>query len=49
MAKPPPLVAISGYGQDEDRQEAFKAGFHAYLTKPVDVAELSQLLQRLFA
>ena len=48
MARPPPLIAITGYGQDGDRDAALQAGFHAYLTKPVDVAELSQLLQQLW-
>jgi signal transduction histidine kinase/ActR/RegA family two-component response regulator len=33
-----PLVALSGYGRQEDRQLAKQAGFDAHITKPVDVA-----------
>jgi PAS domain S-box-containing protein len=31
----PRLVALTGYGQPEDRQRAIQAGFDAYLVKPV--------------
>jgi two-component system CheB/CheR fusion protein len=31
-----PLVAVTGYGQDNDRKNAFDAGFNHHLTKPVD-------------
>ena len=30
------LVAISGYGRDEDKRRALDAGFDAHMTKPVD-------------
>ncbi len=40
------LIALSGYGQDEDRRQAFDAGFDAYLVKPVDVDALSAALSR---
>lgn len=30
-----PLVAVTGWGMEEDRQRAFAAGFNHYLTKPV--------------
>jgi CheY-like chemotaxis protein len=30
------LIAVTGYGQDDDRRRAFAAGFDAHLTKPVD-------------
>jgi signal transduction histidine kinase/CheY-like chemotaxis protein len=42
----PVLVAITGYGRDEDRQRAAEAGFDAHLTKPVDLARLEALLSR---
>ncbi|MDB5844139.1 MAG: sensor hybrid histidine kinase [Polaromonas sp.] len=47
MANPPPLVAITGYGQESDREASFQAGFHDHLTKPVDIDKLVALLDRL--
>lgn len=41
------LVALSGYGRDEDRRRALEAGFDLHLTKPVDLATLSDLVQTL--
>jgi signal transduction histidine kinase/ActR/RegA family two-component response regulator len=38
------LIAMTGYGQPEDRRRAFQAGFDRYLVKPVDPAVLGQLL-----
>ncbi|MCR5882363.1 ATP-binding protein [Rhizobacter sp. J219] len=38
------LVAITGWGQASDREEALRAGFDHHLTKPVDPALLSGLL-----
>jgi CheY-like chemotaxis protein len=38
------LVALTGWGQDEDRRRAAEAGFDRHLTKPVDPAELEKLL-----
>ena len=35
------LVAISGYGHDEDQERAHQAGFHVHVTKPVDPDRLS--------
>nr|WP_314540646.1 ATP-binding protein [uncultured Massilia sp.] len=40
------LVAITGYGQDSDRQRAMDAGFDHYLVKPVDLDVLCGLLAR---
>ncbi len=42
----PFLVALTGYGQPEDRARAQQAGFDAHLVKPVDPTELSALLSR---
>jgi len=39
------VVALSGYGRDEDRRRARDAGFDVHLTKPVDCAELRRLLE----
>jgi signal transduction histidine kinase/ActR/RegA family two-component response regulator len=41
------LIAMTGYGQPEDRRRALQAGFDAYLVKPVDPDELSRTLQDL--
>jgi CheY-like chemotaxis protein len=38
------LIAVSGYGQEEDRRQSEQAGFDLHLTKPVDPAELWRLL-----
>lgn len=40
------LVAVTGWGQDEDRQRTTEAGFDAHLTKPVDSALLVELISR---
>ena len=34
------LVAVTGWGQADDRQRALAAGFDAHFVKPVDIAEL---------
>ena len=41
------LVALTGYGQDEDRRRAFDAGFNHHLVKPVSIDALEQLLEGL--
>jgi signal transduction histidine kinase/ActR/RegA family two-component response regulator len=38
------LIAVSGYGQDEDRRRSEEAGFDLHLTKPLDPSELQRLL-----
>ena len=38
------LIAVSGYGQEEDRQRSQEAGFQEHLVKPVNLAELEELL-----
>ena len=40
----PLLVALTGWGQDEDRRRSEEAGFDAHLVKPVDEAVLDRLL-----
>jgi CheY-like chemotaxis protein len=42
--KRPLLIALTGYGQPEDRRRATEAGFDALLVKPVDPTALSDLL-----
>ena len=38
------LIALSGYGQQKDRERAFDAGFDDHLLKPVDPARLLEVL-----
>lgn len=37
------LVALTGYGQEEDRREAERAGFDHHLTKPIGLADLERV------
>jgi PAS domain S-box-containing protein len=41
------LIALSGYGQDADREKGRESGFDEYLTKPADPAALRDLLRKL--
>jgi two-component system, sensor histidine kinase len=43
----PILIALTGYGQPEDRQRATEAGFDDVLVKPVDPTALATLLATL--
>ena len=40
------IVAITGWGQEEDRQRARDAGFDHHFTKPVDYAALLEVIDR---
>jgi len=40
------IVAITGWGQDEDRQRSRDAGFDHHCTKPVDIESLLETLER---
>jgi PAS domain S-box-containing protein len=42
----PVLVAVTGYGQEEDQRRARTAGFDYHMTKPVDPHALEALLAR---
>jgi len=41
---PPMIVAVTGYGRDEDRVRTHQSGFDRHLTKPVDIDALQRLL-----
>jgi signal transduction histidine kinase/FixJ family two-component response regulator len=41
------LVALTGYGQDSDREQAMEAGFDFHLVKPVSVEALHDMLAAL--
>jgi CheY-like chemotaxis protein len=38
------LVAVTGWGQAQDKRRALDVGFDAHLTKPVDPDAVAQLL-----
>ena len=41
------LVALTGFGQSSDLEKALEAGFDEHMVKPVDLAVLQSLFQRL--
>ena len=41
------LIALTGYGRDEDKERAHKAGFDAHLVKPVVMATLESVIESL--
>ncbi|MHB8698832.1 MAG: response regulator [Sulfuricaulis sp.] len=41
------LVAMTGYGQIEDRRRAVAAGFHHHLVKPVETTRLKAIIETL--
>jgi CheY-like chemotaxis protein len=40
------LIAVTGWGQQEDRRLAFQAGFDNHLTKPAQVEEIMLLISK---
>jgi CheY-like chemotaxis protein len=44
--KKPLLVAVTGYGREEDRRRSEQAGIDLHLLKPVDPEQLKKLLAR---
>lgn len=43
------LVALTGWGQDEDRRKSEAAGFDSHMVKPIELATLKKLLSTLAA
>ncbi|MBA2593403.1 MAG: hypothetical protein M3495_16175 [Pseudomonadota bacterium] len=43
------LIALTGWGQEEDRRRTEEAGFNQHMVKPVDPAALMKLLASLSA
>jgi CheY-like chemotaxis protein len=41
------LVALSGYGQSEDRRRAIEAGFNMHVVKPIDPDRLASVIRSL--
>lgn len=48
LPNPPPLIAVTGYGQDKDREASADAGFRAHLVKPLQMADLLTVLDEIF-
>jgi two-component system cell cycle response regulator DivK len=42
-----PIVAVSAHDTADFKGEALRAGCNSYLTKPIDFAELEELVERL--
>ena len=40
------LVAVSGFGQPEDKRRAIESGFDEHITKPADVRDIENILHR---
>jgi CheY-like chemotaxis protein len=38
------LIAVTGWGQQEDKRQAREAGFDYHLTKPIDFVTLEKIL-----
>ena len=45
-ASQPLIVALTGYGMEEDRRRSQEAGFDSHMVKPVDLETLQELLSR---
>ncbi len=41
------IIALTGWGQEADRQRSREAGCNAHMTKPIDVAQLEKVLNEL--
>jgi CheY-like chemotaxis protein len=41
------LIALTGWGQEDDRRKSERAGFNGHLVKPVDYDKLLELLESL--
>jgi CheY-like chemotaxis protein len=39
------LIALTGWGQEEDKRRSLEAGFNIHLTKPILPAEIAKLLE----
>jgi two-component system chemotaxis response regulator CheY len=44
-----PMIAVTGYSEYDDRGRAVKAGFNVHLTKPIEPAQLLNVMNELLA
>jgi CheY-like chemotaxis protein len=49
LPRAPLFIALTGYGQQHDRQRSLDAGFVDHLVKPVDPARLIDVLSKIQA
>ena len=42
----PYIIAVTGYGQEDDRRRSAEAGIDLHLVKPVDPLELQEILRK---
>ena len=49
IAAPPPVIVVTGFASDTNRQQAIEAGATAYLPKPFAVSAFTELVERLAA
>jgi CheY-like chemotaxis protein/two-component sensor histidine kinase len=42
----PLLIAVTGWGQEDDKRQSTEAGFDVHMTKPIDMDELTMLLEK---
>jgi CheY-like chemotaxis protein len=42
-----PLVAVTGYAQEDDRRRAFESGFTEHLSKPLEPRRVFECIERL--
>ena len=40
------VIALSGFGQDEDMRRSREAGFETHLTKPVNLKTLHEAIRK---
>ena len=43
----PHLIALTGYGQEDDREKALKSGFDRHMTKPVSISEVVEIISQM--
>jgi CheY-like chemotaxis protein len=41
------IIALTGWGQDSDKERSHEAGCNGHLVKPVNIADLQKLLNEL--
>src|SRR6185295_2657068 len=41
------LVALTGYGQEDDKRRATEAGFDYHLTKPISIVDIEKIIEGL--